>query len=95
MRIAHDCIARPAAAAYQAAALRAAAAAAAAAQDIEPFAQPKVQLEQYPTGADIASRMLYTVSWLRFVGTGVAAAESSAGQAAMAATRMPVSSRSC
>jgi hypothetical protein len=31
-------------------------------QDIEPFAQPKVQLEQYPTGADIASRMLYTVS---------------------------------
>lgn len=31
-------------------------------QDIEPFTQPKVQLEQYPTGADIASRMLYTVS---------------------------------
>uniref|UniRef100_A0A383WQB4 Uncharacterized protein n=1 Tax=Tetradesmus obliquus TaxID=3088 RepID=A0A383WQB4_TETOB len=30
-------------------------------QDIEPFAQPKVQLEQYPTGADIASRMLYTI----------------------------------
>lgn len=31
-------------------------------QDIEPFSRPKVQLEQYPTGADIASRMLYTVS---------------------------------
>lgn len=30
-------------------------------QDIEPFTKPKVQLEQYPTGADIASRMLYTV----------------------------------
>eukprot|EP00775_Hariotina_reticulata_P004995 gene4993-5237_t len=29
-------------------------------QDIEPFARPKVQLEQYPTGPDIASRMLYT-----------------------------------
>jgi predicted RNA methylase len=35
----------------------------AACQDMEPFESPKVQLEQYPTGADIASRMLYTVSW--------------------------------
>lgn len=33
-------------------------------QDMQPFdpARLKVQLEQYPTGADIASRMLFTVS---------------------------------
>jgi hypothetical protein len=30
-------------------------------QDIEPFANPKPHLEQYPTGAHLASRMLYTV----------------------------------
>jgi len=31
-------------------------------QDIQPFSRPKVDLEQYPTGAEIASRMLFTVS---------------------------------
>ncbi|KAK9807715.1 hypothetical protein WJX72_007040 [[Myrmecia] bisecta] len=30
-------------------------------QGIEPFQSPKVALEQYPTGAEIASRMLYTI----------------------------------
>jgi predicted RNA methylase len=32
-------------------------------QDMEPFDRDrlKVELEQYPTGADIASRMLFTV----------------------------------
>lgn len=30
-------------------------------QDIAPFEQPKVELEQYPTGAHLASRMLYTI----------------------------------
>lgn len=30
-------------------------------QDIEPFGEPKVELEQYPTGPEIASRMLFTV----------------------------------
>ncbi|CAK0738221.1 hypothetical protein CVIRNUC_001011 [Coccomyxa viridis] len=33
----------------------------AAMQGIQPFASPNVNLEQYPTGADIASRMLFTV----------------------------------
>lgn len=28
---------------------------------MEPFAQPKIMLEQYPTGPHIASHMLYTV----------------------------------
>jgi len=34
-------------------------------QDMAPFDPDrlKVQLEQYPTGADIASRMLFTVRW--------------------------------
>ncbi|CAL5228516.1 g11668 [Coccomyxa viridis] len=30
-------------------------------QGIQPFSRPKVALEQYPTGAEIASRMLFTV----------------------------------
>ncbi|KAK9902139.1 hypothetical protein WJX75_005634 [Coccomyxa subellipsoidea] len=30
-------------------------------QDIEPFDEPKVELEQYPTGPEIASRMLFTI----------------------------------
>jgi hypothetical protein len=30
-------------------------------QDIAPFEEPKVELEQYPTGPHIAARMLYTV----------------------------------
>lgn len=30
-------------------------------QDIAPFEDPKVELEQYPTGAHLASRLLYTV----------------------------------
>ncbi len=29
-------------------------------QDVAPFEVPKVELEQYPTGAHIAARMLYT-----------------------------------
>jgi hypothetical protein len=29
-------------------------------QDVAPFEAPKVELEQYPTGAHIAARMLYT-----------------------------------
>ena len=32
-------------------------------QGIQPFSRPKVELEQYPTGAEIASRMLFTVGW--------------------------------
>ncbi|KAL4855508.1 Methyltransferase-like protein 5 [Chlorella vulgaris] len=31
-------------------------------QDIAPFEEPKVELEQYPTGPHIAARMLYTVA---------------------------------
>lgn len=31
-------------------------------QDIAPFEDPKVELEQYPTGAHLASRLLYTVA---------------------------------
>lgn len=30
-------------------------------QDIAPFADPKVELEQYPTGPHLAARLLYTV----------------------------------
>lgn len=30
-------------------------------QDIQPFSQPKVELEQYPTGPHLASRLLFTV----------------------------------
>lgn len=30
-------------------------------QDIAPFRQPKVDLEQYPTGPDLASRLLFTI----------------------------------
>ena len=30
-------------------------------QDIAPFRKPKVDLEQYPTGPDLASRLLFTV----------------------------------
>ncbi|GKV06648.1 hypothetical protein SLEP1_g18517 [Rubroshorea leprosula] len=30
--------------------------------DLQQFSNPKVELEQYPTGPHIASRMLYTVS---------------------------------
>lgn len=30
-------------------------------QDIAPFANPKIELEQYPTGPHLASRLLYTV----------------------------------
>eukprot|EP00898_Chlorokybus_atmophyticus_P005372 jgi/Chlat1/5836/Chrsp4S06359 len=29
--------------------------------DVEPFAAPRIELEQYPTGAHIAARMLYTM----------------------------------
>ena len=36
------------------------------AQDIEPFAKPKVALEQYPTGAHLAARLLFTVRRRRF-----------------------------
>lgn len=32
-----------------------------ACQDIAPFEDPKIDLEQYPTGAHLASRLLYTV----------------------------------
>lgn len=31
-------------------------------QDIKPFETPRLDLEQYPTGVEIAARMLYTVS---------------------------------
>lgn len=31
-------------------------------QDIAPFAEPKIELEQYPTGPHLAARLLYTVS---------------------------------
>jgi predicted RNA methylase len=31
-------------------------------QDIDHFEAPRIDLEQYPTGAEIASRMLFTVS---------------------------------
>ena len=31
-------------------------------QDVEAFDSPIVELEQYPTGVEIAARMLYTVS---------------------------------
>ncbi|KAL4517990.1 hypothetical protein Ndes2526A_g02356 [Nannochloris sp. 'desiccata'] len=31
-------------------------------QDIAPFADPKVELEQYPTGPHLAARLLYTVA---------------------------------
>uniref|UniRef100_A0A1D1ZTQ7 Methyltransferase-like protein 5 n=1 Tax=Auxenochlorella protothecoides TaxID=3075 RepID=A0A1D1ZTQ7_AUXPR len=31
-------------------------------QEVSPFLQPKVELEQYPTGAHLASRLLYTVA---------------------------------
>ncbi|EFN52561.1 hypothetical protein CHLNCDRAFT_138547 [Chlorella variabilis] len=31
-------------------------------QDIAPFEDPKIELEQYPTGPHIAARMLYTVA---------------------------------
>jgi len=30
-------------------------------QDFEPFSSPKIELEQYPTGAHLASRLLFTV----------------------------------
>jgi len=30
-------------------------------QDIAPFADPKIELEQYPTGPHLAARLLYTV----------------------------------
>ena len=30
-------------------------------QDIAPFEDPKIELEQYPTGAHLASRLLFTV----------------------------------
>lgn len=36
-------------------------------QEIQGFARPKVDLEQYPTGAEIASRMLFTVCVLDMV----------------------------
>ena len=42
-------------------------------QDIAPFDSPKVELEQYPTGPHLASRLLFTVSvtmctiWLHMV----------------------------
>ena len=31
-------------------------------QDVEAFDSPIVELEQYPTGVEIAARMLYTVN---------------------------------
>lgn len=34
----------------------------ASAQGIAPFADPKIELEQFPTGAHLASRLLFTVS---------------------------------
>ncbi len=30
-------------------------------QDIAPFASPRIELEQYPTGPHLASRLLFTV----------------------------------
>lgn len=33
-------------------------------QDIAPFTEPKIELEQYPTGPHLASRLLYTASSL-------------------------------
>ena len=33
-------------------------------QDIRPFEEPDVNLEQYPTGAELASRLLFTVCLL-------------------------------
>lgn len=36
---------------------------ASALQDIAPFEEPKIELEQYPTGPHLASRLLYTVRW--------------------------------
>lgn len=30
-------------------------------QEIAPFEEPKIELEQYPTGPHLASRLLYTV----------------------------------
>jgi hypothetical protein len=32
------------------------------AQDVAPFVNPKIELEQYPTGAHLASRLLFTAS---------------------------------
>jgi rRNA N6-adenosine-methyltransferase METTL5 len=33
-------------------------------QDIAPFAKPKIELEQYPTGPHLAARLLYTVRYI-------------------------------
>jgi len=33
---------------------------------LEQFPQPKIELEQYPTGPHIASRMLFTVNFFPF-----------------------------
>ena len=44
-------------------------------QDIQPFVNPKVDLEQYPTGAEIASRLLFTVRAPQALISSIAAVE--------------------
>lgn len=44
-------------------------------QDIQPFVSPKVDLEQYPTGAEIASRMLFTVIYPHALISSIAGVE--------------------
>ncbi len=39
-------------------------------QDIAPFADPKIELEQFPTGAHLASRLLFTVQGLHAAACG-------------------------
>lgn len=51
-------------------------------QEIAPFEEPKIELEQYPTGPHLASRLLYTVRWPGH-GGGQAAAASRGGAASM------------
>lgn len=44
-------------------------------QDIQPFVSPKVDLEQYPTGSEIASRLLFTVRAPQALISSIAAVE--------------------
>lgn len=36
-------------------------------QDVEPFSNPKIELEQYPTGPHLAARLLFTVIFTNFL----------------------------
>ena len=63
-------------------------------QDIQPFASPKVNLEQYPTGADIASRMLFTVDFYRDTQMAQSICFYVSGTAAHSMNRGDLSSRS-